>query len=206
MATQNPKISVYIPPDVEDCLRAAIKDWDKKDKNGKPIINKSKIIVDILKTYFGIESSDTSLATVNNRLVKLENDFRSLEAKFEDLMADYKEKVDLEPRTKEDSSLPLLELIKSIQRSTVGKINPNAKVATTQELLQLLEEVEPAKDWNYEKLRRIRRSKANKLPFKVGDYEIDWLGKETTEPSGQHLWKVVYIGKGQPLSIYTLMN
>jgi hypothetical protein len=206
MATQNPKISVYIPPDVEDCLRERIKDWDKKDRNGKPIINKSKIIVDILKSYFGIESSDTSLGTVNNRLVKLENDLKSLEGKFEGLMAVYKEKVDLEPRTKEDSSLPLLELIKSLQPSTTANIIPNAKVATTQELLQLLEEVEPAKDWNYEKLRSIRRSSANKLPFKVEDYEIDWLGKGTTEQSGQHLWKVVYIGKGQPLSIYTLMK
>jgi hypothetical protein len=206
MTTQNPKISVYIPPDVEDCLRERIKDWDKKDRNGKPIINKSKIIVDILKSYFGIEPSDTSLGTVNNRLVKLENDLKSLEGKFEGLMAVYKEKADLESRTKEDSSLPLLELIKSFQASTVENIIPNAKIATTQELLQLLEEVEPAKDWTYEKLRRIRRSNANKLPFKVEDYEIDWLGKGTTAQSGQHLWKVVYIGKGQPLRIYTLMK
>jgi hypothetical protein len=195
MATQNPKISVYIPPDVEDCLRAAIKDWDKKDRNGKPIINKSKIIVDILKSYFGIDSSDTSLGTVNNRLVKLENDFKSLEAKVESLTVTYREKIDLDSRTKEDSPLPLLELITSLQPSTVGQINPNTKTATTQELLQLLEELEPGKDWDYEKLRRIRRSRVNKLPFKVGDYEIDWLGKGSTEQSGQHLWRVAYLGK-----------
>jgi hypothetical protein len=206
MATQNPKISVYIPPDVEDCLRERIKDWDKKDRNGKPVVNKSKIIVDILKSYFDIESSDTTLDTVNNRLVKIENDLKSLEAKFEGLMSAYKEKVDLDPRTKEDSPLPLLELIKSLEPSTVRNVNLNTKVATTQELLQLLEEVEPAKDWDYEKLRRIRRSNTNKLPFKVGDYEIDWLGKGTTKQSSQHLWRVVHIGKGQPLSIYTLMK
>lgn len=155
MATQNPKISVYIPTDVEDCLREKIKDWDKKDRNGKPIINKSKIIVDILRSYFGIESSDTSLGTVNNRLIKLEDDLKSLEAKFENLIVAHKEKVDLEPRTKEGSSLPLLELIKSIEPSDVKNKNPNTKIATTQELLQLLEEIEPAKDWDYEKLRRI---------------------------------------------------
>ena len=206
MATQNPKISVYIPPDVEDCLRKTIKDWDKKDRNGKPIINKSKIIVDILKSYFGIEPSDTSLVTINNRLVKLENDLKYLEAKFEGLMGAYKEKVDLEPRTKEDSSLPLLELIKSLEPSTVGNTNPNVKVVTTQDLLQLLEDVEPAKDWDYEKLRRIRRSKANKHPFRVGDYEIEWLGKGSTEQSSQHLWKITYVGKSQPLSTHSFMR
>lgn len=206
MATQNPKISVYIPPDVEDCLRAAIKDWDKKDRNGKPAINKSKIIVDILKNYFGIKSSDSTLSAVDNRLVKLENDFKSLEEKLESLTKIYKDHLEPESQVKENSSLPLLELINFSGSSAVEQTNPNLKIATTQELLQLLEELEPGKDWDYEKLRRIRRSKANKLPFKVGDYEIHWLGKESMVQASQHAWKIAYIGKTQPLSIYSLMK
>lgn len=206
MATQNPKISVYIPPDVEERLREVIKDWDTKDKNGKPVINKSKIIVDILRNYLGIESSDIGLNTITNRLAELESNFKELEKNLKALTINSKDKLEAHSEVKESSSLPLLELIDFPITSVAGKENLNFKTATTQELLQLLEEIEPEKDWNYEKLRRIRQSKIKKLPLKLGDYEIDWLSKGTTEQSSQHLWKVVYLGSSQPLPSYINMK
>lgn len=206
MATQNPKISVYIPPDVEERLREVIKDWDTKDKNGKPVINKSKIIVDILRDYLGIESSDTGLNTITDRLAELENNFKVLEETLKILTINFKDKPEAHSEVKESPSLPLLELIDFPITSVASKENLNFKTATTQELLQLLEEIEPEKDWNYEKLRRIRKSKIKKLPLKIGDYEIDWLSKGTTEQSSQHLWRVVYLGSSQPLPSYRTMK
>lgn len=83
------------------------------------------------------------------------------------------------------SAVPILNQGEIINTSN------DVNIKTTNQLLQLLTEIDPEQKWNSQRLRTLRISKTKVLPITVKNLVIDWVGKEEGNAlKASHLWSI----------------